>query len=263
MQVGMIQMDIASGEKERNIRHAFELMEEAALKSDLLVLPEFWTVGYDFRNIHRQASCLGDDLLQRLGEFAKYHQVTIAAGTVPLIMGEKLYNTALIVSPDGTVQAHYEKRRLFDAYLEGDLMEPGTQSIQTEIRGIQSGIAVCYELYFPELFLEMALKGTTLVLVPASWPLKSIGRWEILNRARAIENGIYICAVNMTGAYHGIKFGGHSMFVDPEGNVLARAGTGEEICYGFYDETKYPNLGSQLAVIQPVKNKKKKEKKNL
>lgn len=257
MRIGLLQMHIVSGEKERNIHHAFQLMEEAAPQSDLLVLPELWTVGYDFRHIRDQATQMGDPLVERLEAFARVHHLTIAAGTLPVVMGNQLWNMALVFGPTGAIQAHYEKRRLFEAYLEGELMTPGTHSVQTEIRGIKSGIAVCYELYFPHMFLDMAINETTLVIVPASWPIQSITRWEILSRARAIENGMYICAVNMVGEYHGIQFGGHSLLVDPEGNVVTSAGEGEEICYGHYDETRYKDLGKGLAVIRPAKQRRR------
>lgn len=253
MKIGLIQMEVAGGEKERNIHHAFDLMEQAAPSCDLLVLPELWTIGYDFRQIRTQATRMGDSLVEGLGAFAKYHHITLAAGTLPIVHRGELYNTALLFGPSGELQAHYSKRHLFSGYLEGTLMTPGRRAMQTVIGGIQSGMAVCYELYFPDLFRAMARGGTTLVMVPASWPLIHVSRWEILARARAIENGIYVCAVNMAGTYHGVQLGGHSLFIDPEGTVQAEAGTAEEILYGTYEEEKYRELGRQLAVIRSVK----------
>ena len=137
-------------------------------------------------------------------------------------------------------------------------MTAGDVSMSADIGGIKTGAAICYELYFPKYFRHMAKSGTTLVLVPASWPLLHIEKWEILARARAIENGIYLCAVNMAGTYHGIRLGGHSLFIDPEGNILAEAGMGEEIIYAEFEETKYKDLGKQLAVIRDVRSETKK-----
>lgn len=255
MRIGLIQMHIESGEKERNIRHAFRLLEEAAPRCDLLVLPELWTIGYDFRRIGEQATRPGDSLVEGLAAFARAHHVTLAAGTLPIAHRGALTNTGLVFGPDGRMQGHYSKRHLFYGYLESELMKPGTHDMQTDIGGIACGMAVCYELYFPELFRAMAKKGTTLVLVPASWPLLHVSRWEVLARARAIENGMYICAVNMSGAYHGVELGGHSMLIDPEGNVLTAAGKDEAILYGRYDEEKYRDLGQKLAVIRSVRDR--------
>ena len=94
--------------------------------------------------------------------------------------------------------------------------------------------------------------GTTLVLAPASWPKAHILQWRVLSAARAIENGICICAVNMAGTYKDVVLGGHSRFIDPLGHVLAEAGEGEEICYAAYDEEKYKDLGKRLSVVSGV-----------
>ena len=98
----------------------------------------------------------------------------------------------------------------------------------------------------------MAKAGTTLVLAPASWPKEHILQWRVLSAARAIENGICICAVNMAGTYKDVVLGGHSRFIDPLGHVLAEAGEGEEICYAEYDEEKYKDLGKRLSVVSGV-----------
>lgn len=129
--------------------------------------------------------------------------------------------------------------------------------MQTRIHGIQTGMAVCYEFYFPKMWRKMAKAGTTLVLAPASWPKKHILQWRVLSAARAIENGICICAVNMAGTYKDVVLGGHSRFIDPLGHVLAEAGEGEEICYAEYDEEKYKDLGKKLSVVSGVVYEKK------
>lgn len=159
-------------------------------------------------------------------------------------------NTGLIFGPDGRVQAHYSKRHLFYGYLEAQLMAPGTHLMETDIGGVKTGMAVCYEFYFPKMWRKMAKAGITLVLAPASWPKVHLSQWEVLTRARAIENGMCICAVNMVGTYHGVQLGGHSMFIDPVGRVEVEGDLKEHIYYADYDEVKYKDLGKQLAVIR-------------
>lgn len=159
-------------------------------------------------------------------------------------------NTGLIFGPDGRVQAHYSKRHLFYGYLEAQLMAPGTHLMETDIGGVKTGMAVCYEFYFPKMWRKMAKAGITLVLAPASWPKVHLSQWEVLTRARAIENGMCICAVNMVGTYHGVQLGGHSMFIDPVGRVEVEGDLEEHIYYADYDEVKYKDLGKQLAVIR-------------
>ena len=249
MKIAMIQLAAAAGAVEANICRAFSLMEEAAHHSDLLVLPELWTVGYNFHDFSSHVLSLSDDVVQRLASFARFHRVTLAAGTLPIRHEGAVRNTALLFGPDGRLQATYSKRHLFQGYLEGKLMQPGDRLMQTSIHGVQTGMAVCYELYFPKMWRKMAKSGTTLVLVPASWPKEHLLQWNILGQARAIENGICLCAVNMAGTYHGMMLGGHSHFIDPLGHILAEAGGGETICYADYDEEKYKNLGKHLSVV--------------
>lgn len=163
-------------------------MEEAAPRCGLLILPELWMIGYDFRKIQEQAVCPGDALMESLSRFAAYHRVTVAAGTVPLRREGALYNTAMVFGPDGCLQCTYSKEGFY-GYLESELLRPGTGSSQTEIGGVTCGFAVCYELYFPELFSEIAARGADMAIVPMSWPAPRIERMQILARARAIETG--------------------------------------------------------------------------
>lgn len=249
MKIALIQMESAAGDVEKNIHRGFELMEEAACQSDVLVLPELWTLGYNFHNFQDHVLDLSDGLIGRLSSLAAFHHVTLAAGTLPIREGSVVRNTGLLFGPDGCIQAKYSKRHLFQGYLEGQLMAPGKDLMHTSIHGVQTGMAVCYEFYFPKMWRKMAKAGTTLVLAPASWPANHLLQWRVLSRARAIENGICICAVNMAGNYHGMQLGGHSLFIDPLGQIQVEGGMGEEILYAEYDEKKYKDLGNYLSVV--------------
>lgn len=249
MRIAMIQMNVEPGAKDHNIEHAFELMSRAVSGSDILVLPELWTIGYDFHNFEKNITRRGDPLIQRLASFAAYHRITLAAGTLPVQRDGAVRNMGLIFAPDGRIQAHYSKRHLFYGYRESYMMKPGRHHMMTDIEGVKTGMAVCYELYFPKLWRKMAKSGVTLVLAPASWPAEHIRRWQILTRARAIENGICIAAVNMVGTYHGIRLGGHSCFIEPSGEAQTEGDFEERICYAEYDREKYRDLGKQMAVI--------------
>lgn len=250
MRIGMLQMDVAEGDKERNINHAFQLLEEAASQADVLVMPELWTIGYNFHDFKNRVTRMNDGLLDRLSSFAAFHHVTLAAGTLPIEKDGIVKNMGIIFAPDGHIQAHYSKRHLFYGYLEAELMVPGEHLMTTSIHGVKTGMAVCYEFYFPKMWRKMAKAGTTLVLAPASWPKVHLSQWDVLTRARAIENGMCICAVNMAGTYHGVQLGGHSRFIDPVGHVEVEGDLSEHIYYADYDEQKYKDLGKQLAVIR-------------
>ncbi len=224
MRIAMIQMASASGDVERNISRAFSMMEEAAEKSDLLVLPELWTIGYNFHHFEEHILSRHAAFLEKLSDFARTHRVTLSPGTLPIRHGAIIRNTGFLFAPDGKCIAEYSKRHLFQGYLEAKLFRPGDALMQTKIHGVQTGMAVCYEFYFQKMWRKMAKAGTTLVLAPASWPKEHILQWRVLSAARAIENGICICAVNMAGTYKDVVLGGHSRFIDPWGmSSLRRA----------------------------------------
>lgn len=249
MRIALVQMHVESGFKERNVEHGIYLMDEAAANSDLVVLPELWTIGYDFRNIDEQAVRMNDGLPERISRLARHHGVTIVAGTVPFFSEGKIRNTSLIFSPDGHLIDMYSKRHLFQGYLEARVMEPGNHLSCYKAGNIFCGMAVCFELYFPKMFRKMSKKGVTLATIPALWPEPHIHHWRILAKARAIENGMYIAAVNAVGEYHGVVFGGRSMLVDPEGYSQVEGDMEEHIYYGNYEEEKYRDLARTQAVI--------------
>ena len=149
MKIGMIQMDAAAGHMEHNIAHGFELMEEAAEHSDLVVMPELWTIGYNFHDLDKKAIQEKDSLLQKLRNLARTFGVTLIPGTLPVMKRGKIYNTAYVIGPDGEIQGSYSKRHLFHEYLESKLMEPGRGMLCTHIQGVKCGLAICFELYFP------------------------------------------------------------------------------------------------------------------
>lgn len=255
MRLGLIQMEVISGDKERNINHAFDLMETVSRQADVIVLPELWTIGYDFHDLDKNATYMGDSLIQRLSSLAAYTKTNIIAGTLPIKKGNAIRNMGLVFGKDGAVKGKYSKRHLFYGYLEAELMKPGRKLLYEDIDGVRTGMAVCYEFYFPRMWRKMAKKGVMLVAAPASWPAMHIYQWDVLTRARAIENGLCIAAVNMAGSYRGMKMGGRSRFIDPLGKILAEAGEGETVLYADYDEKEYKDFGNQLAVIQLEKQK--------
>ncbi|HAT56013.1 MAG TPA: carbon-nitrogen hydrolase [Veillonellaceae bacterium] len=248
MRIAMIQMDIAAGEKERNIQHGIDLMERAAGSADVLVLPEMWTTGYDFRHLDEQVTRPGDDLMQRLSSFARYHGITLIPGSLPMSFEDGIYNTAMIIGPDGRQKACYKKVHLFSHLIESRLMKAGSESVCTPIRGVETGLAICYDLRFPELFRTLTHHGATLIILPASWPMERIYHWVILNQARAIENEIFMCSVNAVGMYRGVHLYGNSMFVSPNGTILVHGDEKENIYYADYDGDDVQRQRTDLAV---------------
>lgn len=253
MRIALVQMHIASGDKERNILHGMDLLDRAAKEADLVALPEMWTVGYDFHHLEEQATHPGDELMERLSALARYNGVTLAAGSIPFAFPDGIYNTSFVFGPDGRVKAVYRKVHLFSGFVEARVMKAGTEYVCAHASGVDVGLSICYELRFPEMFRALAGEGATLILMAASWPAERLSHWRILSEARAIENEVFFAAVNGVGSYKGIRLGGHSLFITPDGTVAAEGGDEEALLFGEYDHDAVLRQRKALAVWNDIK----------
>ncbi|NIE78035.1 carbon-nitrogen hydrolase family protein [Pantoea sp. Ap-967] len=168
---------------------------------------------------------------------AKEHGIWIVAGTIRTRSeGEtRCSNTAYVISPDGLIHYHYNKVHMFDVlidgqvdFLESAIVKPGSEVGFTHIDDVPVGLAICFDIRFPELFRAQALKGAKVMFVPAAFTMfTGKDHWEVLLRARAIENQCFVVAVGQWGAHApGTVSYGRSMVIDPWGTVLATAPDG-------------------------------------
>lgn len=222
MRVGLVQISPGSWEK------VVQLAKSS--NPDLLLLPEyslFDPTGLPPEEVYQRAVSL-EDYVERLAAIAKTTGGHVAGAFLERGSRPRVYNTTVLVDSSGSVVGTYRKTHLFDAYSyrESDFVEAGGElSGVYVVRGVRVGFAVCFELRFPEVFRELALGGAELVAVPAAWyagPLKE-ETLQLLARARAVENGMYVAVAALWGQ----RFTGRSMVVDPYGVVLAELGTGE------------------------------------
>ncbi len=148
---------------------------------------------------------------------------------------ERVHNTSLLIAPDGQIAGKYEKIHLFDIDIPGsvtlkesDNVKPGTQTVVADLLGTRWGMSICYDLRFPELYRQLLDKGAEVLLVPAAFTLQTgKDHWEVLLRARAIENQCYLLAPGQWGHHGGIRNSyGNSMIIDPWGQVIARCSDG-------------------------------------
>ena len=201
----------------------------------LIVLPEKWTVMGSPKDLRAGAQTLDGSAIGWARETALELRIDLVAGSIAeRVEGrEKLSNASVHVGPDGAIRAVYRKLHMFDVEIEGkrycesDTDEPGDEVIVSELSdGTRLGMAICYDLRFPELFRALALRGVRVVTLPAAFTLPTTrDHWETLVRARAIENQVFVVAANQVGEHPGGHHsGGRSLIVDPWGTVLARAG---------------------------------------
>jgi nitrilase len=206
---------------------------------DLIALPEVFTIRGNDADYHAAAERLPGPITKRLMALAAHRRAWVLAGSVIESCREKIYNTSVLINRQGRVVARYRKIHLFEANLdngqvvrESDIYAAGDTPVMAEIEGWSCGLAICYDLRFPELFRYYSRHGATLFFVPSNFTQKTgKDHWETLVRARAIENQAFVVAPNQCGVNPrtGIASHGHSLVVGPWGNVLAVAGDKETI----------------------------------
>jgi predicted amidohydrolase len=226
MRVTLIQTEV-DGSLPLARRVAGVAEQVAACRADLVLLPELWATGYfAFDDYAATAEPLDGPLVRTVGAAARAAGVTLHAGSmVERDAAGRLYNTSLLFDPDGTLAHTYRKVHLFGyGSREQELLTPGER---VDGHG-QLALSTCYDLRFPELFRTQVDGGSQLFLVAAAWPLARLAHWQVLLRARALENQSFLLACNAAGRQGEVELAGRSTVVDPWGTVLAEAGGGPQ-----------------------------------
>jgi predicted amidohydrolase len=247
----------ASADKAANIERAERLVSRAAsLGADVVVLPEKWNGVGSAAQLHELAEPLDGESVEALASWARAHGVSIVGGSITERREgrEKLSNTSPVLSPDGTLVAVYRKIHLFDVevggvvYRESEAEEGGEEPVVCSVEGWPTGLTVCYDLRFPELYRVLALEGAELVTVPANFTERT-GRdhWEVLLRARAIENQLYVvAAAQFAEPLPGRRSYGRSLVADPWGTVLAQAPDEECVIVAEVDRARVRDVRAKL-----------------
>ena len=222
---GFIQFDVKLGMPEDNldtVMSYLDVLEGQGVK--LAVLPEMWSCGFDNTNLDFHAHKT-PEILDIISDAASKRNMVIA-GSMPEISGDSIYNTLYVTDIDGSIAGAYRKIHLFSLTSEHKYFKPGSKSVICQTSLGPLGLMICYDLRFPELSRALTLKGAKVIIIPAQWPKLRISRWDILAQARAIENQIYIIGSNRCGKENSTQFNGHSIIVDPTGEVLEWADNG-------------------------------------
>jgi deaminated glutathione amidase len=250
-------------DKERNLAVAERLIREAAAhKAELVVLPEV----FNWRGRRAEQPQAAEDLdgpsMRRMTKLARELRLLIVAGSITeRIPGEaKAYNTSVLLGSDGAVLGIYRKIHLFDVELKGRVSarESDAKMAGSEVACLPTptaniGLSVCYDLRFPELYRQLAERGATVVAIPSAFTYPTgEAHWEVLLRARAIENQVFVIAPGQFGPnVHGFSDYGNSMIVDPWGRVLARASdNGEQVIIAALDFDELAKVRRELPCLQ-------------
>ena len=237
MRAAAIQLN-STTDVDRNLATAERLVDAAAAAgAELVVLPEKWSALGPGEVLVRLAEPLDGPIVTAAREWARRLGITLLAGSVgERIEGsERIANTSLLITPEGEIEAAYRKIHMFDvdvggvSYRESEHERAGEEVVVASAAGTDLGMTICYDLRFPELFRILALRGARVITVPSAFTATT-GRdhWEVLLRARAIEDQLFVVAANQFGtAPPSFSSWGHSMIVDPWGRVLDVLADGE------------------------------------
>ncbi|MBX9396449.1 carbon-nitrogen family hydrolase [Streptomyces sp. TRM72054] len=254
MRASLIQIAVDEGEsvEERRQRAVSLVLEQAG--ADLVVLPELWTTGaFAYEQFGREAEPIEGPTYEAMAKAASDTGVWLHAGSIPERDPEgPLYNTSLVFSPSGDLVAAYRKIHRF-GFDKGEavLMGAGDELVTVRMPSTTTlGLATCYDLRFPELFRGLVDVGAETFVIPAGWPERRRSHWTLLAQARAVENQAFVLACATAGTHAGVPQAGHSIVVDPWGEVLAEAGADEEVLTVEFDPGKVAATREQFPALK-------------
>jgi len=261
MKVAALQM-VSTPDVARNLQAAARLIAQVAdAGARLALLPEYFgLMGRRDSDKFDIAEAPGDGPIQRfLSEQARQHQLWLLGGTLPLRESGAalLRNSCLVFAPDGQLAARYDKMHLFafdngrERYDEGRVLAPGTALVALQADALRVGLSVCYDLRFPELYRALMQPPCDLITVPSAFTFTTgQAHWELLLRARAVENQCYVLAAAQGGTHeNGRRTWGHSLLIDPWGEVLAVRAEGEGVVLAEVDTERLVHVRMQLPAL--------------
>ena len=219
MKISILQFKSELGNVEKNFDTARKLIN-GAKSSDVIILPELWTTGYYPEPVENFADIDGKRTVEFICAASAKNNANIIGGSIIAQVDGKIFNRCIVANRHGEIISAYDKTHLFTFADEDKVFSAGKSFSTFELDGIKCGVAICYDLRFPEFIRKLALNGIEILFVPAAWSLKRLTPRQILTKARAIENQIFVVFANSAGK---------SEIVNPLGEVIAESNIGEEI----------------------------------
>lgn len=263
LKIGICQMKVEE-DKDKNINHAEEMIRKAARNgSNLVVLPEMFNCPYENKYFPLFGESYPGKTTNMLADLAKKLGIYIVGGSIPEKDGDAIYNTSYIFDDYGKLIGKHRKVHLFDIDVEGgikfkesDTLGYGESVTVVDTKYGKIGVAICYDMRFPELMRLMALEGAQIIIVPAAFNMTTgPAHWDILLKARALDNQVYFVAAspcrNLDASYHAY---GYSSIVDPWGKIVSQAKDEECIIYGEVDFKKIQKIRNELPLLKHRRN---------
>lgn len=253
IRVGLAQIDIRIGDRAKNFETVEAWMAKFCTSSELetvVVLPEIFDVGYAIEEAEKYADKDAEQAVEFLGNLAKKYNVWFAGGSILCKTEEGIVNRSLVINPKGEYVNNYDKVHLIPLMDENLYLKAGERECIFEIQDLKGSCLICYDIRFCEWMRLIAVHGAQVFFISAEWPTIRIDHWIALLKARAIENMMYVVACNRIGNSKNTEFGGHSLVIDPWGNVLYEGSEGPEGAFVEIDPDKVSEIREHLKVFE-------------
>ena len=259
MKIGLIQMDVVD-DKNMNLKKASDMIFKAhKMGAEIIMLPEMFNTPYQNDKFGEYAEDETGKTLTLLKKIAADLNVFLIGGSIPERDGDKIYNTSYIINEKGNIIGKHRKVHLFDidvkggiTFFESDSLTAGDKSTVIDTSFGKIGVAICYDIRFPELFRKMVLEGARYLFIPAAFnTVTGPAHWEILTRARALDNQVYLSIASPARSKElKYKAYGHSLVVDPWGKIIDELDEKESILMVEIDPNIVDNVRGELPVLK-------------
>jgi len=260
MRAAVVQMN-SGDDRVQNVERALELVDRAADQGATFVaLPEYMTYLGPYEGFAGASETVPGPTSERLADKARQRGIYLHGGSLieKSPREDRFYNTSVLFDPQGELIALYRKIHLFDVDVpdgvtdtESSTILPGETLVNVDAAGFQIGLSICYDLRFPEMYRRLAAAGAELLIIPAAFARHTgQAHWEVLVRARAIENLAYVLAPGQHGEASGSRFYGYSMIVDPWGQILNVVADGDAVVIAELDREEVLRRREQIPVLK-------------
>ena len=259
VRVSILQMSSIMGDVDANIQKVKSLIS-AKLPSDtdVLVLPEVWTVGWDCTRFQQTAQYIdGGSVYDFLSDIAKRYNTNIIGGSYITTDGKDFYNTCPVFSRRGDLLCSYSKMHLYSYYRcdEDRYIKSGNNPVMVNLDGVNFGLTICYDIRFPEIYRAYAKSGADVLVNCAAWGSKKAQAWEIMTKSRAIENQSYMIALTQSGKINETECNlGQSRIIDFLGNELDAIMSGEGFATAVLDIEKKNVFKAKSPTVRDIKD---------
>lgn len=258
--ISAIQMNSKLDDKKANFEKIRELIKENITKTDIIILPEVWSIGWSPKIFQKNAEKINDsETLNFLCNIAKTYNSWVIGGSFITAQSDKYYNTCPVINRNGKLVATYNKNHLFSYYgcNENQFVSTGNEPLLVNIDGFKIGLTICYDIRFPEIYRAYRKAGADILVNCAAWGIKKPIPWECMTRSRAVENQCYMVALTQSGLIENNEWNlGHSRIIDYKGETIAEITDQKEgIITATLDKTSILKFREKCTCINDIKEK--------